>query len=209
MSLPEHRIRRATLEDREALKKMWASMHFDVTDLARRLTEFQVAEGMDGKLLGAVGFQIANSQGWLHSEAFTDFGLADGLRSLFWKRLQSVASNHGVLRVWTRENSSFWIQLGFQAASAGALQKLPESWNRSAVDWLTLPLKDENAIASIEREIALFMTAEKQRTEKVIGQAKTFKTIVTVIGFLLAFAIFGVAVWLYFARNTGGPPAPP
>jgi hypothetical protein len=56
MSLPEHRIRRATLEDREALKEMWASMHFDVTDLARRLTEFQVAEGMDGKLLGAVGF---------------------------------------------------------------------------------------------------------------------------------------------------------
>jgi hypothetical protein len=54
----------------------------------------------------------------------------------------------------------------------------------------------------------LFITTEKKRADKVINQARTFKTIITIIGFLLAFAIFGAAVWLYFARNTSGTLAP-
>ena len=201
MSLLEHRIRRATLDDIESLKELWASMNFDVSDLEKRLTEFQIAVSADGKLLGAVGLQISRSQARLHNEAFADFSLADDLRSIFWKRFQTLASSHGALRIWTREKSPFWKQLGFEPASMEILEKLPESWDRSASDWLTLPLKDEEAIAKIEREVALAMTSERRRSEQIISRAKTFNTFITIIGFLLAFGIIGAAIWLYFART--------
>jgi len=208
MSLPEHRIRRATLDDIESLKALWASMYFDVSDLEKRLTEFQVAEDLDGTVLGAIGFQIGKYHGNMHSEAFTDFSLADDLRPLFWERFMSIAASQSVFRVWTRERSAFWNRLGFHPASEETLEKLPESWDRTASDWLTFPLKDESAIAAIERQIALAMTSEKRRTDKIVGQAKTFKTVFTIVGFLLAFAVFAAAIWLYFSARQTGPTYP-
>ena len=54
-----YRVRRATLEDIGALSELWKSMRFPVEELSRRVTEFQVAEAADGKLLGALGMQMA------------------------------------------------------------------------------------------------------------------------------------------------------
>ena len=206
----EPRIRRATLDDLETLRKLWSPIGFDITDLEKRLTEFQVGETEDGKFIGAVGFQLANSQGWIHHEAFADLSSAEPLRALFWKRLQVIAANHGVLRLWVRENSQNWAPFGFQAPTEEALKKLPEAWDHTAVGCLTLPLKDESAIAKAEREMALFMATEKQRTEKIIESAKTLRVIFTVLAFLLAFVLIGASLWLYVSRKTGGltPPTP-
>jgi N-acetylglutamate synthase-like GNAT family acetyltransferase len=201
MSQPEYRIRRATLDDIESLKELWASMNFDVPDLEKRLTEFQIAEDADGTLLGAIGFQIIKSHGQLHSEAFTDFSLADDLRALFWERFISLTTSRSVYRVWTRERSVFWNRLGFQPVDQEVLEKLPEVWDRTTDDWLTFPLKDDSAIAAIERQIALAMSAEKKRSEKTFGKVKTFKTLATIVGFLIAFAIFGAAIWLYLSNR--------
>ena len=54
-------------------------MGFPVADLARRVTEFQVAEDAEGRLVGAAGLQVAERQGLIHSEVFEDFALADQL----------------------------------------------------------------------------------------------------------------------------------
>src|SRR5437773_781501 len=108
MSQPEYRVRRATLDDVKTLSALWQTMRFPSGELEKRVTEFQVAESTDGKLLGALGLQIAGRQGRLHSEAFSDFALADTLRPLLWERLQAVASNHGLVRLWTQERTPFW-----------------------------------------------------------------------------------------------------
>jgi N-acetylglutamate synthase-like GNAT family acetyltransferase len=200
----EPRIRRATLDDLETLRKLWAPIGFEVADLEKRLTEFQVGETEDGKFIGAVGFQLANGQGWIHHEAYADSAAAETVRALFWKRLQVIAANHGVLRLWVRENSLNWASFGFQAPSDEDLKKLPEAWDRSATGWQTLPLKDESAIEQAEREMALFMATEKRNTEKVIEQAKLLRTIMTIVGFILAFILVGGALWLYVSRKTGG-----
>src|SRR5258706_1764046 len=125
MTLSNYRVRRATLDDIGQLNSLWQSMHFPADDLAKRITEFQIAEGMDGKLAGAVGLQISERQGRLHSEGFTDFALADELRPQLWERVQSVATNHGLIRLWTQEHAPFWSHCGLAKADDESLQKLP------------------------------------------------------------------------------------
>jgi len=112
MNPANFRIRRATLDDLGQLTAMWESMRFPVEELTRRITEFQVAEPPEGKLAGALGFQIAEKQGRIHSECFSDFAFADHLRPMLWDRIHSVATNHGVLRLWTQENAPCWSHCG-------------------------------------------------------------------------------------------------
>ena len=134
MSTSSFRVRRATLEDLNQLSGRWKTMHLPADDLGKRVTEFQVAEDGEGKLAGAVGLQIAQRQGRVHSEAFGDFALADVLRPLLWERLQSLATNHGLLRVWTQEKAPFWTQCGLAPANdslAGA--RAGDQWIRGPV----------------------------------------------------------------------------
>jgi hypothetical protein len=203
VSSSKYRVRRATLDDLGYLTAIWQPMHFAVDDLAKRVTEFQVAESSDGKLQGAVGLQIAERQGLVHSEAFSDFALAEQLRPLLWDRVHAVATNHGLLRVWTQEQAPFWNHCGMLPADAEALQKLPILWRGPSSHWLTLKLRDDVETAlSLDKEFALFMQSEKQRTEKVFQRARTIKTIATVVAFVLLVVVVGWAVILSL-RNPG------
>lgn len=204
MNPSEYRVRRATLDDIAALKALWQTMRFAEGELERRLTEFQVVEGPDHKVVGALGFQMTDRQGRIHSETYTDFAIADSIRPLFWTRLQSLAANHGIFRLWTQERAPFWTQTGFQDAGEKALKKLPSVWSEAASGWLTLQLKDEEAIASLEKEFAMFMESEKQRSAQALGQARTLKTVVTVIAFVVALAVFAAAAYIWLNRKSGG-----
>ena len=176
-------------------------MQYPTPDLARRVTEFQVAEGADGTVLGAVGLQLAERQGLVHSEAFSDFSLAEQLRPLLWDRIQNIATNQGLLRLWTQEQAPFWNHCGMVKADDEALQKLPAAWRGSSSPRLTLKLKDDlETVMSADKEFALFMESEKQRTEQVFKHARTLKNAMT----LLAFALLVlVVVWAIrmFLRN--------
>ena len=201
VSSANYRVRRATLDDIGQLTALWESMHYRVFNLARRVTEFQVAEGADGKVLGTLGLQIAERQGLIHSEAFADFALAEQLRPLLWDRVHAVATNHGLLRVWTQEPAPFWNHCGLAKADAEVMQKLPVLWRGPTSPWLTLKLKDEVAtVMSLDQEFALFMQSEKQRTEQVFRHARVMRTIVTLIAVVLLAAVVVWAVSL-FMRN--------
>ena len=194
---PGYRVRRATLEDIGRLTALWQTMKFRVEDLAPRITEFQVAESAEGVLLGAIGMQIAERQGRIHSEGFTDFALAEQLRPLLWDRLHAVAANHGLLRLWTQEQAPFWHHCGLANADAAALEKLPAPW-RGAAGWLTLKLKEDVAeVLSLDQEFAMFMEAEKQRTGRLLKRARALKVVVAMLALgLLGLVIAGVVfIW--------------
>jgi N-acetylglutamate synthase-like GNAT family acetyltransferase len=183
MDSSNYRVRRATLDDLPQLVQLWQSMHLAVDELGKRITEFQIVEGADGKLLGAVGLQITARHGSIHSEAFVDFSLADALRPVIWERIQSVARNHGLLRLWTQEKAPFWSHCGLMAADAESLQKLPSIW-RTGDDksWLTLKLRDDlETIMSLDKEFAMFMESEKQNTARTFQQARVLKMVATLI----------------------------
>jgi N-acetylglutamate synthase-like GNAT family acetyltransferase len=200
------RVRRATTDDRESLKALWEAMLLPANDLEKRLTEFQVVESADGKFLGAIGIQIVRQHAWLHSEGYLDFAHADQARQLFWERAQTLASNHGVFRMWTQESSPFWAQLGFRPASAGKLSDLPPEWQPAGGEWFVLQLKDEEAIAkALDKDFAAFMSAEKRNTERTYEQARTLKNIITIIGFAIGILCFGFAAYLLVHRNSLSP----
>ncbi len=197
MTLANYRVRRATLDDIDQLTALWRSMHFPADELAQRITEFQVAEGPAGGLVGAVGLQVCERQGRLHSEGFTDFALADSLRPQLWERLQSVATNHGLVRLWTQEQAPFWNHCGLAKPDPEAMQKLPAIWRSLAGAWLTLKLKEDiEEVISADKEFALFMQAERERTERTFQQARILKFIATLIAISVLFLVIAGAFFI-------------
>jgi N-acetylglutamate synthase-like GNAT family acetyltransferase len=200
-------VRRATVDDFDALKIIWASMRLPADELEKRLTEFQVVENSSGEIVGAIGIQISKQHALLHSEGYSDFSVADPARNLFWERIQILASNHGVFRLWTRENSPLWKSFGFQPPTAEALTRLPDEWKtesdgKNEGGWLTFQLKNEEVInAMFEKEFTAFTAAEKKEISRITGQAQTIKTIVTVFAFGIAILCFGVLIWLFIHQN--------
>ena len=201
MTLSNYRVRRATLDDIGQLTGLWQSMHFAVDDLAKRITEFQIAESSDQRIAGAVGMQINDRQGRLHSEGFTDFALADQLRPAIWERLQAVATNHGLVRLWTQEQAPFWSHCGLAKADAEALEKLPTTWRGFPGQWLTLKLKEDiEEVISVDKEFAMFMESERQRTERTFQQARILKLIATIIALVLL-ALVMAGAFIVMRRN--------
>jgi hypothetical protein len=198
MSQLNYRVRRATLDDFDALRKLWRSMRLDEKELARRPTEFQVAEDANGQVLGAVALQITDRQGRLHSEAFDDFAHADPARPLLWERLQAVANNHGLVRLWSQERAPFWNRC-LHPAKAEELEKLPPAWRNYSGDWLTLQLRDETAVVSLDKEFALFKEAERQQREALLRHKKTVNVIATVVAII--FAIFVIIIVVRLMQN--------
>jgi N-acetylglutamate synthase-like GNAT family acetyltransferase len=195
-------VRRATLDDIGQLVELWKLMRFPVDELGKRITDFQIVEAEDGKLLGAVGLHIAERQGRIHSEAFTDFAHADPLRPALWERLHSVAVNHGLLRFWTQEQAPFWTHCGLAKADDETMAKLPLLFRGSPLPWLTLKLKDDiGAVISADKEFALFMASEKERTERAFQHARILKIIAT----LIALALFALVITGAFLLLRKGP----
>jgi hypothetical protein len=196
-------VRRATVDDRAALKILWASMRLPPDDLEKRLTEFQVVENSEGEVVGAIGIQFSKQHALLHSEGYSDFGIADAARQLFWLRIQTLASNHGIFRLWTQERSPFWKSFGFQPPNALAISSLPAEWkNEFTGGWLTLQLKNEDVIAAaLEKEFAGFLTAEKKENERLSKIARTFNTVITILGFAIGITGICVAAYLFIHRN--------
>lgn len=194
------RIRRATTEDFQSLRGLWNAMRFPLDELERRLTEFQVVETAGGQLVGAIGLQITGQHALLHSEGYTDFALADAARPLFWERFQTIAAHKGVFRIWTQENAPFWARWGFQPAAGEILERLPKEWKPSGEKWLTFQIKDEEAIAVLEKELALFREAEKKRTAETLGKARTLTNLFTTSLLILGAILICAAIYLFVHR---------
>ena len=196
-------VRRATVDDRAALHSIWASMRLPSDELEKRLTEFQVVENSAGEVVGAIGVQFSKQHALLHSEGYSDFGIADAARQLFWERIQTLAANLGVFRVWTQERSPFWKSFGFQPPTTEVLDRLPQEWkNEFTGGWLTHQLKNEEVItAALETQFAGFMAGEKKETERLAEKARNLRTAITVIGFAIGIIGIFVAAFLFIHRN--------
>ena len=202
--MPQLHIRRATVDDLPALKALWLAAQLPADKLKDHLTEFQVVEA-DEKFAGALGVQIIRQHARLHSEDYSDFAVADAARELFWERIQKLAANHGVFRIWMIEDSPFWTRWGFQPASVETLARLPDEWKNLEGRWLTLELKSEDAInAALKNQLGDFLAAEKQQTAHVAEQARKIRTSLTIIFFAIGFISIAFAVWLLLHRPTTG-----
>jgi N-acetylglutamate synthase-like GNAT family acetyltransferase len=198
------RIRRATVDDRPALQDIWLSMRLPADELDSRFTEFQVIEA-DGQVAGAIGFQIIGTAALLHSEGYIDFAIADAARQLFWDRIQALSSNYGVFRLWTQENSPFWLRWGFQPADDELLARLPGEWKTSDGKWFTLELKDEDAVnTALEEQFADFMADEKKQAAGVTAQARKISVFLSILFFLIGILGCAAAFYLFIRFRASG-----
>lgn len=194
-------IRRATVDDLPALVALWNTARLPAAELTDRLTEFQVVEA-DGQFAGAVGLQLCRQHARLHSEDYVDFSVADAAREVWWERLQKVAAHHGVFRLWTQDASPFWTRWGFHPANAEVLEKLPEEWRDLQGNWLTLELKNEEAInQALRARVPDLMAEERQSTAHVANQARRIRLFITVVGFTIGFFCLGLAGWMLLHRS--------
>ncbi len=200
---PNVQVRRATVEDLPQLTALWQQENLPDTDLEKRFKEFQVVQAPDGVVLGAIGLQVSGTQGRLHSETFVHQDQADQLRAKLWERIRLIAGNFGLSRVWFQTASPFWHTNGFLAATADQLTTLPSEFSGTPAPWHFLQLREESVTISIDKEFAMFREAERERTEKMLQQAKVLKVIAAVVAigvFLL------VLVWavVFFKNYRGG-----
>jgi N-acetylglutamate synthase-like GNAT family acetyltransferase len=201
------KVRRATVDDLETLKSLWDSMRLLPETLESRLMEFQVVENGDGQVLGAIGVQFFKQHALLHSEGYSDFGIADAARQLFWERLQTLAANHGIFRVWTQERLPFWKNFGFAPPTPEVMNRLPDPWqNEFGGAWLTFQLKNEEVInAALEKNFAHFMADEKSKSDQLAEKAHTLKLIITIAGFAIGIGGIALATWMFFHRHPLAP----
>ena len=202
MNEPQYNLRRATVDDLPGLKILWERARLQVLDLEKRLTDFQLVVSDAGDLIGAIGLHIEGKQGQVHSEAFAQPDQDAKFREQIWERIQVLARNHGLVRLWTREGARFWQQqVGFAEASAELAGKLPASFGDAAGRWLMLQLREENlSVLSIEREFELFQVSQKQETEKLMQLGRTLK-LITVVVLGVALLIGGFFVVKLVIRN--------
>ena len=199
--MKSYRTRRATVDDLAQLAELWQAVHLPEAELEKQFTDFQVAEDDQGKLAAAIGLHIEGGHGQVHSETFADFALTDALRPALWERLQVVAQNHGLFRMWTEETAPWWKKAaGFSTPSDELLQKLPESYGPRHPAWLTLRLKDEVAEPDyLEKQISMFKETERVRREKLMRRGRAMRIIGTVISALLL--LFALTVLFYVLRK--------
>ncbi len=203
MTTATPQVRRATIEDLPQLTLLWQREQFDVAVLEKRFKEFQVADDGAGGVAGAVGLHVQGLDGCLHSEAFARHEQADTLRQLIWDRVQIVAKNHGLVRVWTQFATPFWNQCGLRFAAGDDLTKLPPEFAATPQPWRFLQLREETAgPASVEKEFAMFREMERERTARMMGQAKMLK-ILAIVVVLVVFAIFAAGMMAWFKTKGG------
>ena len=184
--------RRATLDDLPELRLLWASCGLAAETLEPRLTEFQVVDAGDGILRGCAGLHIAAQQGRLHSECMT--ATAPEIRELLWERMQAVAKNHGLLRLWVDSADPLWVSRGFLPENDGDHKGIPPSFGGGA-SWLHLKLRDDAASAiSLEREFELFKQSQQDLSAKALQQARALKVVawIVAIAALLLCIVFAV-----------------
>ncbi len=197
MSLTGIHVRRATLDDVGKLTELWRTMQFPVDDLARRITEFQIAVGEDGNILGALGLHVSGKQGFIHSEGFADFGLSDDLRPALIDRLNAVAKSHGLMRIWTQETAPFYRHRGLERADRETLAILPQALRDQPGEWLTLKLRDEiDTLISAERHFELLMAVQKEKGQRAVSNSKAIKTAARTFAVIICLLMIGAMIYL-------------
>ena len=196
MSNRQPQARRATIDDLSKLTPLWRAEGLPEHDLEKRFKEFQLIEGPDGEILGTVGLQISGQEGRLHSETFAHPEDGDALRAQLWERVQMIANNHGIIRIWTQLESPFWHHVGFTGASGDLMVRLPAVFaGDQRRPWSFYQLRSETApLVLLDKEFAMFREAERERTEKMFRQARVLKVIAAVL--VLAVAVLGL-VWAF------------
>lgn len=187
--------RRAAVEDLAALQALWMEAGLPWEQLAGYLNEFQVTVDDSGLITSAIGLLIEGDQALLHTEAVHPGADADLSRAALWKRVQIVARNQGVQRIWTQEDADYWRVSGFSPMPPPLVERVPASFLKSADAWLACDLMDpERAKAIVNEQLAILEAERLQSAEEFQRKVRIFR----LAAILLAFVVLAACVMLLY-----------
>jgi len=198
MALEEPKVRRAVVDDLPQLIHLWKSDNLKWQDLEKRFTEFQVAVDSQNTILGAIGLHINGRDALMHSEVFLHFDMADKIRDLIWKRIEVIALNHGLVRIWTLESSPYWHHNGFNLATHEQKQKFPIAFGDPNQSWYVMQMRPETPmkVTVPEKEFEIFIAQERENTEKINAIGNTMRVIATIIAAILLIGVVVGAIYI-------------
>jgi N-acetylglutamate synthase-like GNAT family acetyltransferase len=200
MTAGEMLARRATLDDLHVLRDLWRRSNLPENELEKRLTEFQVVVQPEGQMAGAVALHMEGKEGVIHSESFASPELEGEARVQLWERVQSLARNHGLFRLWIQSPHPFWKSEGFLVPSEKERSKLPPGFGFQQTEWLALYLREETAAeVSLEKEFELFKQQQEELSRKAFRQAGVLRILIWVFSFS-ALVILVLLIWRLFQQ---------
>jgi len=187
--------RRATIDDLPGLRGLWSAHQLPVETLEKRVTEFQLALS-GAEILGAVALHVDNHHGKIHSLAISANEHEAQVRKLLWERIQNVAKNTGLVRLWQHAGAPLTADNGFHSAEPTQISQAPAALGLAGNQWLTLKLREDAAAAaiSLDKEFAFFAETERLSTERIIEQGKKFR----LVAYSFAAVVMAATFLLFF-----------
>lgn len=185
------------MEDLPALGALWQRAGLPAEELEKFVTEFQVVEGAGGVLRGAIGLQRDGDQALLHSEALEREEGAEAVRRALWARLQVLARNQGVVRLWTLEDAPFWRGV-FRPATPAEVAGLAAVFADPGLSWWTLQLVDLARLEQLAQQRALlrgdFTGGADERFQETVRRIRVaaYGLAALVILLLAGFALYAL-----------------
>jgi hypothetical protein len=103
--------------------------------------------------------------------------------------------------LWTQEQAPFWNHCGLAKADPESMEKLPAPWRAAGGQWLTLKLKEDiEEVISSDKEFAMFMESERQKTARTFQQARFLKLIATLVA-LAVLCLVAAGAFLVLRKN--------
>jgi N-acetylglutamate synthase-like GNAT family acetyltransferase len=202
MELPALSARRATVEDLPALQALWQIGGLPADELEKFLTEFQVVPGEgEGVLLGAIGLMVEGNDALLHSEALAPGDEGDEIRAALWRRLQIVARNQGIHRLWTQEDADYWRTGGFGVAPAETVSAATAAFVDKTATWLVCDLIDPaKAKQLVTEQMAIWHATRTQEADELQGKIRAFRNASIVIAAVVVVLMIGMVVFVLRQR---------
>ena len=202
MELPALSARRATVEDLPALQALWQIGGLPADELEKFLTEFQVVPGEgEGVLLGAIGLMVEGNDALLHSEALVPGDEGDEIRAALWRRLQIVARNQGIHRLWTQEDADYWRTGGFGAAPAETVSAATVAFVDKTATWLVCDLIDPaKAKQLVTEQMAIWHATRTQEADELQGKIRAFRNASILVAAVVVVLMIGMVVFVLRQR---------
>ncbi|MBX3747025.1 MAG: hypothetical protein KF833_17080 [Verrucomicrobiae bacterium] len=199
-------VRRATLDDLEALRGLWRECRLPEFELERRFTEFQLALDPQDWIVAAVGLRAAGPHAQVHSLALRRPDPDDTCTGPLWDRILALAQQLGSLRLWLREPGPFWESRGFRPATPHELHDLPPAFGQPQEPWWTLRLRDDPLrVVAAEEQLEAFLELERLKTDRLIRRGRFLKLAgLGVAGGVLLFLLAALLVLLGRGRAARG-----
>lgn len=187
--------RRATIDDLPSLQALWIEAGQPWEELEKLLAEFQVVADEDGSLLAAVGLLVEGTEGLLHTEtvAVRAGEQADELRAQLWRRIQIVARNQGVVRLWTAEDAPYWAT-EFSVAPAATVAAAGAGFlgNDPTASWRVRELVDAAKVNRvIDEQMAIWATKRENDRALAMRKVKTWRAFAALLLVLFFVACLG------------------